>query len=357
MTCRKKANENLQFGRNQTKAMKLKIGILGAGKQGSAQLACLKGLSELYTITGIHDRHDQRGVSLAAQNGLLHFHNVDALLDASDVVSIATTSSAHYSIALAAIKRLKHVIISSPVCMTIDEARFLIKLSREAGVFVQVMHLDHFSAPFQALKSEFAQPRYIETHRELFFESPLPNHTLVLDEIIHDIELALAITSANVRKISANELAVFGELPDTVNVRLEMDNGTVANLTASKTSSQSSRTMRLSQKGSNFSIDFSEGHAQIERLKHVVIAPPEQDGNHFRVEEKRYGEIEKTVFGPFTESALSLAFKSFAFQTEKNQVPEVSIEHGARALDVALQVIEKLKQHILIQDDNASNNI
>jgi predicted dehydrogenase len=357
MSCRKKANENLQFGRNQTNAMKLKIGIVGAGKQGSAQLACLKGLSELYTITGLHDRHDQRGVQLAAQNGLLHFHNVDALLDASDVVSIATTSSAHYNIALAAIKRLKHVIISSPVCMTIDEARFLIKLSREAGVFVQVMHLDHFSAPFQAIKSKLAQPRYIESHRELSFNSELPNHTLVLDEIIHDIELVLAITGANVRKISANEMGVYSELPDTVNVRLEMDNGTVANLTAGKTSSTISRAMRIAQKGINFNINFSASQSQTEQLKHVVIAPPEQEGNHFRVEEKRYDEIEVSSFGPFSESALAMAFKSFAFQVEKNQLPEVSIEHGARALDVALQVLEKLKQHILIQDDNATNNI
>ncbi len=332
-------------------AERLKIGVLGAGHLGKIHMKCIRELPEVYELVGFFDPNLANAKSAAEQFQLMPFHSMDSLIEAVDVVDIVTPTTQHFLCAVAAIKKLKHVFIEKPVTTTIDEARRLIKLANEAGIKAQVGHVERFNPAFTAAESYLTQPRFIETHRLSQFNPRGTDVSVVLDLMIHDIDIVLAVTKANVRRISASGVSVLSDTPDIANARIELDNGCVANLTASRISLKSMRKSRFFQRDAYISVDFLQKESEIVRMREVIGEPDPFSVTINLGEGKGVKEIlfEKPEI-PET-NAIRDELASLANCIHQDTFPKVSLEDGTRALDVALMVLDKMSQHILLQND------
>jgi predicted dehydrogenase len=329
---------------------KLKIGVLGAGHLGKIHMNCLCELSDIYELVGFFDPNVEKAKEAADRFGIMPFHNAASLIDACDVVDIVTPTVHHFEAANMAIRKLKHVFIEKPVTTTSEEARTLISLSNEAGVKVQVGHVERFNPAFRAARPYLDQPRFIETHRLAQFNPRGTDVSVVLDLMIHDIDIILSITGANARRISASGVAVLSDTPDIANARIELDNGCVANLTASRISLKNMRKSRFFQRDAYIAVDFLQKEAEIVRMKPVVGEPDPfavaidlGQGRGFKEILFDKPKVEET-------NAIRDELASFAHAINTNSFPEVTLQDGTRALEVALQVLEKMAQHVLIQD-------
>lgn len=331
-------------------ADKLKIGVLGAGHLGKIHMKCILELPDEYDLVGFYDSDNEHAKAAAEQFSTMAFHNAKSLIEACDVVDIVTPTGNHYESAAMAIRSLKHVFIEKPVTSTSEEARSLIALAKEAGVKVQVGHVERFNPAFQAVKEHLNQPRFIETHRLAQFNPRGTDVSVVLDLMIHDIDIILAVTGANARRISASGVAVLSDTPDIANARIELDNGCVANLTASRISLKNMRKTRFFQRDAYISVDFLQKEVEIVRMKEVVGEPDPFSVTIELGNNRGHKEIlfDKPAI-PET-NAIRDELASLARCIHSNEFPEVSLQDGTRALEVALQVLEKMAQHVLIQD-------
>lgn len=252
---------------------KLKIGVLGAGHLGKIHMKCIMELADTYELAGFYDPDVENTRTASEQFGLMPFHSMESLIDAVDVVDIVTPTTTHFSCASAVIKKLKHVFIEKPITTTVDEAKILIKLAKEAGIKAQVGHVERFNPAFIAAEPFLHQPKFIETHRLAQFNPRGTDVSVVLDLMIHDIDIILAVTKANARRISASGVSVLSDTPDIANARIELDNGCVANLTASRISLKAMRKSRFFQKDAYIAVDFLQKESEIVRMKAVVGEP------------------------------------------------------------------------------------
>jgi predicted dehydrogenase len=330
---------------------RLKIGVLGAGHLGKIHMKCILALPEEYELIGFYDPQITQARDVAAEIGAMCFHSMESLIDACDVVDIVTPTLQHYKCASAAIRRFKHVFIEKPVTTTVDEARALLKLAEEAGVQVQVGHVERFNPAFTSVAHAIDNPKFIETHRLAPFNPRGTDVSVILDLMIHDIDIVLAVTKANVRRISASGVAVLSDSPDIANARLELDNGCVANLTASRISLKAMRKSRFFQRDAYIAVDFLNKESEVVKMRAV-----EGDPDPFSItidlgNDRGFKEI--TFDKPDIEAnnAIQDELRSFAQSIQNGEPPLVSLEDGSRALDVAMQILEKMQQHILLQKD------
>ena len=321
----------------------LKIGVLGAGHLGKIHIKCLKGLTEHYELVGFYDPNSENAAQVEAEYGVTRFEDMGALMDAVDVVDIVTPTISHFECAEAAIKRSRHIFIEKPVTNTLKEAKALMNLSEEANVKIQVGHVERFNPAFMAAKHAFDRPQFIEAHRLAQFNPRGTDVSVVLDLMIHDIDVVLSVVQANVRRISASGVAVLSDTPDITNARIEFDNGCVANLTASRISLKNMRKSRFFQRDAYISVDFLNKKTEIVRMRPVVgeadpfsvtIDLGEGKGQREILFEKP--EIEAT-------NAIQDELRSLAESIVNNTTPEVTITDGYRALDVAHKILEKLQ--------------
>lgn len=331
---------------------KLKIGVLGAGHLGKIHMKCIRELPDVYELVGFFDPDMSNAKSALEQFGLMPFHSMESLLDAVDVVDIVTPTTTHFSCASAAIKRLKHVFIEKPVTSTVDEARILIKLAKEAGIKAQVGHVERFNPAFIAAEPFLHQPKFIETHRLAQFNPRGTDVSVVLDLMIHDIDIILSVTKANARRISASGVSVLSDTPDIANARIELDNGCVANLTASRISLKAMRKSRFFQKDAYIAVDFLQKESEIVRMKEVIGDP---DPFSITIDLGAGRGIKEIIFEkpeiPET-NAIRDELASLASSIFNDTYTKVSLEDGTRALDVAMMILDKMSQHILLQDDD-----
>lgn len=328
----------------------LKIGVLGAGHLGKIHMKCIRELTDVYELTGFFDPDVRKASEAADQFGIAPFHSMEQLIAASDVVDIVTPTVHHYECASAAIRKFRHIFIEKPVTSQVDEARALIKLVKEADVFAQVGHVERFNPAFVAAAPYINQPRFIETHRLAQFNPRGTDVSVVLDLMIHDIDIVLAVTRANVRRISASGVAVLSETPDIANARLELDNGCVANLTASRISLKGMRKSRFFQRDAYISVDFLAKESEIVRMRPVE---GETDPFSLIIDMGDKGRREILFDKPAIpeRNAIRDELQSFAESILTGKPVAVPLEEGTAALDVALQVLEKMKQSVLLQDD------
>jgi predicted dehydrogenase len=331
--------------------MKLKIGVLGAGHLGKIHMKCIRELSEHFELVGFFDPDIKKAKEAAAQFELMPFHSVDSLIDSVDVVDIVTPTLYHYDCASAAIKRFKHIFIEKPVTTTLDEAKSLIKLAKEAGIKAQVGHVERFNPAFIAARPHLSAPKFIETHRLAQFNPRGTDVSVVLDLMIHDIDIVLAVTNANVRKVSASGVAVLSDTPDIANARLELDNGCVANLTASRISLKAMRKSRFFQRDAYISVDFLQKSAEIVRMKEVEGEP---DPFSLTIDLGEKGKKEILFEKPVIEesNAIRDELQSFAESIINDKPTEVSLEQGSKALEVALLILEKMRQSVILQSED-----
>lgn len=322
----------------------IKIGIVGAGHLGKIHIRLLKEI-EKFEVIGFYDENPEAAKLVEKEFDIKHFDSFESLLEQVDAVDIVTPTITHFNCASKAIKKSKHVFIEKPVTNTIEEAKILMGLSKEADVKVQVGHVERFNPAFLAAKDFCSGPMFIETHRLAQFNPRGTDVSVVLDLMIHDIDIILSVVKSNIKRISASGVAVVSDSPDIANARIEFDNGCVANLTASRISMKNMRKSRFFQKDAYISVDFLDKKVEVIRLMNVD-AEKEMDPLAVVIDLGN-GKGSKQIYfeGPtiLPSNAIKMELDTFADSIINNTTPLVNIDDGYKALDVAYKVIDKMK--------------
>jgi len=322
----------------------LKIGVLGAGHLEKIHIKCIKEIAG-YELIGFNDPDDGNAVKVEKEFGIKRFLSLDELIDSVDVVDIVTPTISHFECAATALRKFRHVFIEKPIVTTLEEAKELIKIAGEANVKVQVGHVERFNPAFVAAEPYFNKPMFIETHRLAQFNPRGTDVPVILDLMIHDIDIILSVVKSNIRKISASGVAVVSDTPDIANARIEFDNGCVANLTASRISLKNMRKSRFFQRDAYISVDFLTKEVEVVRIK-----DPDKSSSlpmSFMID-LGPGKGSKQI--SFTKpeikplNAIRTELESFYNAITTNTIPSVTINDGYSALEVAHKVIEKINQ-------------
>ncbi len=320
----------------------IKIGLLGAGHLGKIHLKCIQQVEELNLI-GFYDPNEELSKKVEEEFGLKSYPSLELLIDDTDAIDIVTPTINHYECADSALKAGKHVFIEKPVASSPEEAQKLISTAEEANVKVQVGHVERFNPAFLAVKDRIQSPMFIETHRLAQFNPRGTDVPVVLDLMIHDLDIILSSVDARLRKVSASGVAVVSDTPDIANARLEFDNGCVANLTASRISLKNMRKSRFFQKNAYISVDFLTKQSEIVSMSDV----DEQTDPLAMVLELGNGKESKEIHFEKPEvketNAIVEELRSFALAIINNTEPPVSLYDGYQALQVAHQIVEKIK--------------
>lgn len=320
----------------------LKIGVIGAGHLGKIHLKCIKLISD-YELVGFFDLDEENRKKVSEEFGLKAYDSMEKLIDSVDVVDIVTPTLSHYDCAVKSLKKSKHVFIEKPITNTVEEAKELIGISEEANVKVQVGHVERFNPAFVAARPFVDTPMFIETHRLAQFNPRGTDVPVVLDLMIHDLDIILSVVNSNIKRINASGVAVVSDTPDIANARIEFDNGCVANLTASRISLKNMRKTRLFQRDAYISIDFLEKESEVVRLQNVEgeVDPLSVVLDLGEGKGKKQIYFEKP--GVQETNAIQEELQQFANAINNNTTPLVSIHDGFNALDVAHKIVEKLK--------------
>ena len=323
----------------------LKIGVLGAGHLGKIHIKCIQQIPD-YELCGFYDPDDENAARVEEEFGIKRYDVLSNLIEDVEAVDIVTPTISHFECASEAFKKTRHVFIEKPVVTTLDEARKLIALSEEANIKVQVGHVERFNPAFIAARPYFDQPMFIETHRLAQFNPRGTDVPVVLDLMIHDIDIVLSVVNSDIHRISASGVAVVSDTPDIANARIEFNNGCVANLTASRISMKNMRKSRFFQRDAYIAVDFLEKQAEILRMKDV---DPEKADPYAVIMELGEGKSPKQVIFDKPEveplNAIKKELESFHDAIVNDTVPPVTINDGYLALDVAHRIIEKLNMN------------
>ena len=318
--------------------MMIKVGVLGAGHLGKIHLKLLK-QSEKYELVGFYDPIKENAAKVSEEFGYKAFDTIEALIEAVDVVDIVTPTLSHFDCAKQAITKGKHIFIEKPITKTVAEAETLIELSNKHNVKGQVGHVERFNPAFTAVKDSIQQPMFIETHRLAEFNPRGTDVPVVLDLMIHDIDVILSVVKSKVKNIHSSGVSVISDTPDIANARIEFENGCVANLTASRISLKNMRKSRFFQKDAYIAVDFFEKATEVVKMKDA----PEQPGDFDMILQNAEG-IKKQIYfeNPSVEAnnAILDELETFADAINNNTTPIVSLEQGTDALRVAQQIID-----------------
>ncbi|NCO64369.1 MAG: Gfo/Idh/MocA family oxidoreductase [Flavobacteriales bacterium] len=319
----------------------LKVGVLGAGHLGKIHLRLLN-QSKKYNLIGFYDADSENGKKVEAEFGYKFFHSIEDLIDVVDVVDIVTPTLSHYDCALKAITKGKHIFIEKPISKTVEEAEKIRTLLAENHVKGQVGHVERFNPAFIAVKNDIHEPMFIETHRLAEFNPRGTDVPVVLDLMIHDIDIILSVVNSKVKHISASGVSVISDTPDIANARIEFENGCVANLTASRISLKNMRKTRFFQKDAYISVDFLEKKCEVVKMKDA----PEQVGDFDMILQNAEG-IKKQIYfdnpNIANNNAILDELETFADAINNNTKPIVTLHDGTEALRVATQIIHCFK--------------
>lgn len=318
----------------------LKAGLVGAGHLGKIHLKLLK-QSEKYELIGFHDADRENGKKLEAEFGYRYFEDFSELLNEIDMLDIVTPTLYHYDYALMAIENRKHFFIEKPVTQTLQQAEEILYKCREFGIKAQVGHVERYNPAFIGSKDFIQNPMFIEIHRLAEFNPRGTDVSVVLDLMIHDLDILLSIVKSKVKSIHASGVAVVSKSPDICNARIEFENGCVANLTTSRISMKAMRKSRFFQKDAYISVDFLEKKAEVIKMKEAPENPTDFD----MIIENAEGERNQIIFEyPKIQpnNAILDELESFADAITQNRNVEVSLEDGTEALKVALEIVKMI---------------
>lgn len=321
----------------------LRIGVFGVGHLGKFHLNNWKEIPGT-ELVGFYDPDDDTAKIVSEKYQLPRFVDADALMDACDAIDIVAPTNFHFELCEKAIKKGKHVFVEKPLAQTMDEARQLVKLAQESGIKCQVGHVERFNPAFLAIKDMQLNPMFIEVHRLAQFNPRGTEVSVILDLMIHDIDIILSLVKSDVKSISASGVAVITETPDIANVRIEFDNGCVANLTSSRFSMKKMRKIRLFQKDAYIGIDFLNKKIEVIRLKEP------QDPNVFAFDiETASGKKTIALANPVVPEVNAIKEELIAFKNAilNNSKPIVSEIDGLMAMDVAHQILDKIANNII----------
>lgn len=321
----------------------LRIGVLGVGHLGKFHLNNWKEISGI-ELAGFYDPNDIMANEVSEKYQLKRFSNISSLLDACDAVDIVTPTQFHFELCEQAIKKGKHVFVEKPLANTVEEAEQLVELVNESGIKLQVGHVERFNPAFLSVKNQKLNPMFIEVHRLAQFDPRGTEVSVILDLMIHDIDIILSIIKSDVKNISASGVAVLTDTPDIANVRIEFLNGCVANLTSSRISMKKMRKMRLFQKDAYIGIDFLNKKTEVIKLKETG------DNNAFAFDiETPHGKKTIAVANPAVPeiNAIRRELEEFKDAIVNNTRTVVSEIDGMMAMDIAHRILSKIGNNII----------
>jgi len=315
----------------------IKVGVLGAGHLGKIHLRLLN-QSEKYKLIGFYDADETNAKKVEAEFGYKYFNSINALIDAVEVVDIVTPTLSHYDCAKQAIAKGKNIFLEKPIANTVEEAEEIRSLVASNNVKGQVGHVERFNPAFIAVKEMINTPMFIETHRLAEFNPRGTDVPVVLDLMIHDIDIILSVVKSKVKQISASGVSVISNTPDIANARIEFENGCVANLTASRISLKNMRKTRFFQRDAYISVDFLEKKCEVVKMQDA----PEHPGDFDMILQNAEG-VKKQIYFDNPEisnnNAILDELETFADAINNNTKPIVTLHDGTEALRVATQII------------------
>ncbi len=321
----------------------LKVGVFGVGHLGKFHLNNWKEIKKV-ALVGFYDPDDAIAAEVAQKYQLQRFTDPDSLIDACDLIDVVAPTPLHFNLCQKAIRKGKHVFVEKPLAGTMEEARELVKLVHESNVKLQVGHVERFNPAYLAIQSVPLNPLFIEVHRLAQFNPRGTEVSVILDLMIHDIDIILSVVKSEVNNISASGVAVMTDTPDIASVRMEFNNGCVANLTSSRISMKKMRKMRLFQKDAYIGIDFLNKKSEIIKLK----TPQDLDVFSFDIETPN-GKKTIALSNPSVPevNAIRMELEVFCDAILNNTPTLVSEVDGFRAMDIAHQILQKIKHNTI----------
>ena len=304
----------------------IKVGVIGVGYLGRFHAQKYDAMDKV-ELVGVADIDQQRVKEIARECSTRAFENFTDMLTEVDAVSIVVPTVYHHEVASACLEQKVDVLVEKPITTTLDEANDLIHKAEKSGCILQVGHLERFNPAVLAMKPKLTHPLFIEAHRISMFKNRGTDVDVVLDLMIHDIDIILSIVDSPIKTIHTVGAPVITKLTDISNARIIFENGCTANVTVSRISMDNIRRMRIFQPGAYISVDFIKKEIMSVSLK------KESTGSFPIPDIKKQGFAKQDI--------LELELKDFISNVRNRTRPMVSGVEGKRALDIALQVINQ----------------
>ncbi len=319
-----------------------KTGVIGAGHLGKIHINILKKV-DFTELIGFYDTNPQTREEVASLYGIKAYENLEELIENCDIIDVVTPTLSHYECAKKALQATKHVFIEKPVTQTLEESKSLVKLVEEAGTKVQVGHVERFNPAFKKAIKHIDNPLFIETHRLAQFNPRGTDVSVVLDLMIHDIDIVLSVVDSPVNNIQASGVSIASKTPDIANARIEFSNGCVANLTASRFSMKKMRKSRFFQKNAYVAVDFLKKNFEVIQMKDITDPDP-------LIPTIDLGELGKKQLHVIKEdapeeNAIKEELKSFINAINNNEEPIVDLYSAQQALSIANEISLKISKN------------
>jgi predicted dehydrogenase len=314
--------------------------VVGAGALGYHHVRLLRALPGA-RFAGFYEHDAARRERVARELGVVAHDSLDALLDASDALTVVVPTPAHFAVARAALARGKHLLVEKPITATLAEADELLALARANGAIVQTGHVERFNRAIRAALPHVDAPRFLESDRLATFNPRGSDVAVVLDLMIHDIDLARTLVGAPVTDVHAVGVPVLTPFPDIANARLTFASGAVANITASRVSRERMRKIRLFQRSGYISLDLAAGTGEYYRMRDDVdlaalaTAPLQLEAF-----------VERVPLEAPEGEPLRLEFENFVAAVRGHTDVAVSGEAGREALAVALRIMKEIERSL-----------
>ena len=321
----------------------VKIGLLGAGHLGKIHLKLLKNIPNI-TLVGFFDTNSQHAEQVSDETGLRAFGDMASLIAAADAIDITTPTVHHYHCAKQALEAGRHIFIEKPITHTLEEAEKLIALAEAHQLKAQVGHVERFNPALQSIEDLELRPLFIEGHRLAQYNPRGTDVSVVLDLMIHDLDVVLKLVDSPIQAVSANGVAVVSDSPDIANARISFENGCVANLTASRISLKNMRRLRFFQPNAYVAVDFLEKQTEIVQLHNK---PPAEEPGHMTMtvntgKAQKHLSFRQLKTSP--NNAIRMELEAFARAIEEDHAVPVSLKEGYDALKAAYEVAKQIEQ-------------
>ncbi len=332
--------------------MRLKIAVFGLGHLGKIHVKLLLQLQQ-YELVGFYDPDDKAAMAAVRKFGIKRFEDIDDLIDQVDAVDIVSPTTTHYEVAIKALSKGKHIFVEKPLTATLAEAKAIQDLVKSTSVKAQVGHVERFNPAVLSAKELITYPRFIESHRLAQFNPRGMDVSVVMDLMIHDLDIILHFVKSDVKEVHANGVNVVGELMDMANARIIFENGCVANVTASRLSMKNMRKMRIFQPDAYLSIDMLNRSTELVALSEK----PSEEGISMSLDTgkgiKKYVSLHRPLVEP--NNAIKEELRQFADCILSDKKVPISVRDGYKAMRLAHLISDEIQKNSQAFELNRKN--
>tara|TARA_B100001123_G_C15203621_1_gene984359 strand:- start:329 stop:1303 length:975 start_codon:yes stop_codon:yes gene_type:complete len=319
---------------------KINVGVIGAGYLGSLHIQQYKTLKNINLI-GFYDINNRHALEVEKKYQVSAFDSMEDLLSLCDAVSIATPTITHFEIAKQAMNKMCHVLIEKPITKNIREAKEIVQISEQKKLIIQVGHIERFNPAFYTLRNSQIHPLFVESHRLAPFNIRGTDVDVILDLMIHDIDILLSLVQSKINEVRASGISVLSDNIDTANARIEFNNGCVANLTASRIANKKIRKFRFFEKNAYTTIDFLNPNIE----KYVLTnTKPTKQKSYVVMNNTKEKYILYEKMDVIHHNALKKELENFVDSISISTKPLIDGESGLRALKLAIQIQDSIKR-------------